>query len=431
MRETRNLWEIAVVDPLAPEAVLDHVPPLADIIVPMANGEPVALVDVLEAEHRRLEGVRIHQMFAIHERPYLHGECGHHLRHVSYFLTAPTRQAYWAGHIDLVPNHFSEVPQLMRDSTRCSLVIAAATMPDAHGYFSLGTNAEYVASMIGRVPFFLEANPRMPRTFGLNQIHVSQVVGWCESARPLVEVPPVVPDERDRRIAAAVVELIPDRATLQIGVGGIPNAILGSLTGHHDLGVHTELLADGIIDLVDRGVITGTHKQLRRHKIVATFALATQRLYDWMDDNGVVEMLPVDYVNDPRTVARERDFVSINATTEVDLLGQCASETMAGRYWSSSGGQADFARGAMYSEGGQAFIVLRSTTSAGRSRIRARLTEGSVVTTLKNTVDHVATEWGVAHLRGRSLADRARALIAIAHPDHREELEREARMVPT
>jgi acyl-CoA hydrolase len=423
------MWEIAAVDPSSPRAVLDHVAPHADVVVPMANGEPVALLDVLEAEHRRLTGVRIHQMHALHERPYLHGACADHLRHVSYFLSAATRPAYWGGHVDLVPNHFSEVPRLLRDTTRCSVVLAAASMPDAHGYFSLGTNAEYVASLIGRVPFFLEANPLMPRTFGLNQIHVSQVLGWCESPRPLVEVPPATPDDRDARIAAGVVEHIPDRATLQVGIGGIPNALLGSLTGHRDLGIHTELLSDGMIDLVDRGVVTGTYKQLRRHKIVATFALGTRRLYDWMHDNGAVEMLPVDYVNDPRTVARERDFVSINATTEVDLMGQCASETMAGRYWSSSGGQADFARGAMYSEGGKAFIVLASTTSKGRSRVRARLTEGSVVTTLKNTVDHVATEWGVAHLRGRSLADRARALIAIAHPDHRDALEREAREI--
>jgi acyl-CoA hydrolase len=415
------------VNPSSPEAVLDHLPPHADVVVPMANGEPVALLDALEAEHRSLTGVRVHQMHVLHERGYLHGRCGGHLRHVSYFLSAATRPAYWEGHVDLVPNHFSEVPRLLRDTTRCSLVLAAASMPDAHGYFSLGTNAEYVAALIGRVPFFLEANPHMPRTFGLNQIHVSQVAGWCEAPRPLVEVLPAAPTERDRRIAAAVVEHIPDRATLQVGIGGIPNALLGSLTEHRDLGVHTELLSDGIIDLVDCGAVTGTYKQLRRHKVVATFALGSQRLYDWMHDNGAVEMLPVDYVNDPRTVARERDFVSINATTEVDLMGQCASETMAGRYWSSSGGQADFARGAMYSEGGKAFIVLASTTSSGRSRIRARLTEGSVVTTLKNTVDHVATEWGVAHLRGRSLADRARALIAIAHPDHRDGLEREAR----
>jgi acyl-CoA hydrolase len=161
--------------------------------------------------------------------------------------------------------------------------------------------------------------------------------------------------------------------------------------------------------------------------VEATFCLGTKRLYDWLHDNGAVELLPVDLVNDPRRIAREEDFISINATTEVDLYGQCASETIAGRYWSSSGGQADFARGAMYSPRGQAFIVLHSTTGSGRSRIRLRLTEGSVVTTLKNTVDHVVTEWGIAKLRGRSLAERARALIAVAHPDHREALEREAR----
>jgi acyl-CoA hydrolase len=172
-------------------------------------------------------------------------------------------------------------------------------MPDARGSFSLGTNAEYVASLIGRVPFFLEANPRMPRTFGFNQIHVSQVVGWCESAQPLIEVPPAQPNERERRIGTTVAERIPDRATLQVGIGGIPDAVLGSLTQHRDLGVHTELLSDGVIDLVDRGVITGTHKQLRPQKVVATVALGTQRLYDWMHDNGAVEMLSVDYVNDP------------------------------------------------------------------------------------------------------------------------------------
>ena len=190
--------------------------------------------------------------------------------------------------------------------------------------------------------------------------------------------------------------------------------MLEGLRDHRDLGVHTELLSDGIMDLVERGVVTGTRKRLRRNKLVATFCLGTQRLYDWLHDNGAVELLPVDYVNDPRRVARERDFISINATTEVDLFGQCASETIAGRYWSSSGGQADFARGAMYSEGGKAFIVLHSTTGKGRSRIRARLTEGSVVTTLKNTVDHVVTEWGsrgcaAAPRRARRRADRDRA----------------------
>ena len=409
-----------------PEDVLAHVAPGTDVILPLANGEPVGLLDVLERENERLSEVRVHQMHALHERPYIHGRFEDRLRHVSYFLSDATREAYWAARCDLVPNHFSEMPRLLEVSTRHPLVLAAASPPDRAGYFSLGTNADYVAALIGKVPFFLEVNERMPRTFGLNQIHASQLLGYSVADRPLVEVPPAQPDDRDRAIAASIVEQIPDGATLQVGIGGIPNAVLEGLGGHRDLGIHTELLADGIVDLVEGGVATGVRKQLRRNKVEATFCLGTQRLYEWLHDNGAVELLPVDLVNDPRRIAREEDFISINATTEVDLYGQCASETIAGRYWSSSGGQADFARGAMYSPRGKAFIVLHSTTGRGRSRIRSRLTEGSVVTTLKNTVDHVVTEWGVAKLRGRSLADRARALISIAHPDHREALEREA-----
>jgi len=286
------------------------VPPGADVILPMANGEPVGLLDALEAHNERLEGVRVHQMHALHERPY------------------------------------------------------------RHGHLSLGTNADYVAALIGQVPFFVETNPRMPRTFGLNQLHVSQLAGFCQAERPLVEVPPVVPDERDEAIAARIVERIPDGATLQVGIGGVPAAVMTFLRDHRDLGIHTELLSDGIMDLVERGVITGTYKQLRPNKVVATFALGTQRLYDWLDLNAAVEMLPVDWVNDPRVIARERNFASINATTEVDLYGQCASETIAGRYWSSSGGQADFARGAMYAEGG------RPSSCCARSRARASAGSG-------------------------------------------------------
>ena len=410
----------------SPHAVLDHVAPGADIVVPLANGEPVALLDALEEHHTRLDGVHIHQMHALHERPYIRGECGDHLRHVSYFLSPATRQAYWDGCVDLVPANFSEMPRMLREHTRCSLVLAAASAPDQHGYFTLGTNADYVSPLIGRVPIFLEVTPHMPRTFGLNQIHESQIVGWTESDHPLVEVPPVAPDERDEAIAEIIAAEVPDGATLQVGIGGIPNALLARLRDHRHLGVNTELISDVLVDLVERGVVTGTRKRLRPNKVVATFCLGTRRLYDWLDDNGSVELLPVDLVNDPRRIAMEADFISINATTEVDLYGQCASETVAGRYWSSSGGQADFARGAMYAERGKAFIVLHSTTSKGRTRIRTRLTEGSVVTTLKNTVDNVVTEHGIARLRGRSMAQRAMALIAIAAPEHREALEREA-----
>jgi acyl-CoA hydrolase len=292
----------------------------------------------------------------------------------------------------------------------------------------LGTNCDYVAPCIGRAPFFLEVNAQMPRTFGRNQVHVSQVTGWVEVDRPLLELERSHPSVVDERIAEYVTERIPDGATIQAGIGSIPNALLAGLRGHRHLGVHTELLSDALVDLVETGVVTGTRKSLFPSKLVTTFAFGTKRLYDFLHENPVVEFLPVDYVNDPRVIAGEDCFVSINATTEVDLIGQSASETVGGRYWSSSGGQSDFARGAMYSPHGRAFVVLRSTAANGEiSRIRGTLTPGSVVTTLKNTVDHVVTEYGVADMRGRSVSQRAKALIAIAHPRFRDELAQQAR----
>ncbi len=410
------------------EAVLDHVEPGADLIMPNANGEPAKLIDVLEENADKLQGVRVHQMHALRERRYINGEFGDRLRYVSYFLAPASRKAYLAGNCDLVANHFSEVPDILRRNTKCSLVVAAASMPNRHGYFSLGTNCDYTASLIGRAPFFLEANAQMPRTFGANQVHISQVVGWSQSDYPLIEAHAPVVTDADRKIAALVAERIPDGATIQAGIGGMPNALLGMLKDHQELGVHTELLSDGVIDLVENGVVTGTRKALRRGKIVSTLALGSQRLYQFLHENPAVDFAGVEWVNDPRVIAREPNFIAINATTEVDFYGQCASETVAGRYFSSSGGQYDFSRGAMYSEGGQGFIVLTATTRDGSmSKIKPVLTPGSVVTTSKNTVDKIVTEFGVAEMRGRTLRQRAEALIGIADPRFRDELTREAK----
>jgi acyl-CoA hydrolase len=420
---------MALPAPSSPEAVVDLVGPGTDLIVPLANGEPVGLLDVVEAAADRLEGVRVHQMHVLHDRPYLDGRHGDRLRHVSYFLSHLTRPHFRKGEVDLVPCHFSEVPLLLGRLPR-PLILAACSPPDRHGYVSLGTNADYVAPFIGKVPFFVEANAAMPRTTGRNTLHLSQVAGWCEADRPLVEVPPAVPDDVDLRIAAQVAERIPDGACLQAGIGSIPNGVLAALRDHRDLGIHTELLSDGVIDLVEQGVVTGVRKTRRPTKVVGTFAVGTRRLYDFLDQNPAVELLPVDWVNDPRIIAQERGFVSINATVEVDLLGQAASETIGGQYWSGSGGQADFARGAMYSPGGQGFIVVPSRTRDGSvSRIVGRLGRGSVVTTLKNTTDKVVTEHGVAELRGRTIRERVQAMIAIADPAFRDGLEDEAREV--
>lgn len=407
---------------------MDHIGADTDVIVPIANGEPTTLLGAIDAAGDSLSGVRVHQMHALHERAMMDGRYGDRLRHVSYFLSHVARPHYAAGTIDLVPNHFSEVYDIMTRRCPDPLVVASVSPPDRHGNFSLGVSADYTASFIGRARFVVEVNEAMPHTFGRNQIHISQIEGWVGADVPLVEVEPVEPQELDRRIGAYVAERIPNGATIQTGIGAIPNAVMESLSGHRDLGVHTELLSDGVIDLIEAGVVTGVAKTHNRMKVIATFALGTQRVYDFCHDNGGIEFWPVRYVNDPSEIALEPNFVSVNASLAVDLLGQCASETIAGQYWSSSGGQADFARGAAASAGGQGFVVLPSTAHGGSiSRIVSRLAPGEVVTTPKNTVDHVVTEYGVAELRAKTVAERARALIAIAHPAFRDSLEAEAR----
>jgi acyl-CoA hydrolase len=419
------------VTPQAPESILDHVTDGTAVIVPLGNGEPTALLDVLEsaAAAEELDGVTVHQMHALHDRPYLNGAYGDRMRHVSYFLSHITRQPFRHGRLDLVPANFSEVYAMMRHRLDDPLVIAAAAPPDDHGYFSLGVSADYVGSFLGRARVFLEVTEAMPRTFGHNNIHVSQLVGWCRTDRPLVEVPPREPSEIDRRIGRQVAERIPDGATIQTGIGAIPNAMMEALSDHRDLGVHTELLSDGVIPLMRSGAINGVRKRLNRTKTVGTFALGTRQLHDFLHENTAVELHTVRYVNDPRIIAGEPKFVSVNATLAVDFLGQCASETMDGVYYSSTGGQNDFARGAMYSDGGQGFVVTHAATSSGRSRIVPQLAPGDVPSTPKNTVDKIVTEYGVAELRGRSIRERTIALIGVAHPDHREQLARRAREI--
>jgi acyl-CoA hydrolase len=410
-----------------PEAVLDHIEPGADLVVGAANAEPVTVIDAIERGAEGLEGVRLHRMLAMRDRRYIDGEVPN-LRHVSWFLSPHDKDAFHGCRCDLIPNSFSDVPGLMRHLPGPKLVLTSVSAPDRHGYFSLGCHAEYVAAMIGEVPFFVEVNRRMPRTFGENQLHVSQVLGWCEADYPLVELPEHETRDADHRIAELVAERIPDGATLQVGIGAIPDHVLGLLGDHRHLGVHSELISDGVVDLVEKGALTGTRKRTHRNKIVTTTALGTRRIYDFVADNPGVEFWPVDYTNDPRNIAREDHFTAVNATIEVDFLGQCASESLGSDYWSSSGGQPDFARGAMLAEHGQAFIVLHSTAKDDSlSRIVPQLHPGAAVTTFKNVVDRVVTEYGVAELRGSSIRERAERLIAIAHPEFRDELERSGR----
>ncbi|MCW1929201.1 acetyl-CoA hydrolase/transferase family protein [Bhargavaea beijingensis] len=407
---------------------LSLIRPGDDLVVPIANGEPFRLLDILEAHAENFNGVRIHQMHALRERRYINGEFDGHLNHISYFLSGATRKAYHNGTIELVPNNFSDVPYLLRRTTKLSMVLAKASPMDEHGYFSLGTNADYVAEFIGNVPFVLEVNENMPRTFGQNQIHISQIKGFIRHDEPLVQTgaPPV--SEKDIAIAEEVAERIEDGDTIQVGIGAIPNAAMSMLKDRRHLGIHTEMLTSSVVDLYNSGAIDGTRKATNRGKIICTFALGDQKLYDFLHDNPGVEFQPVHIVNNPARIALEDHMVSINASTEIDLYGQAASETVAGKYYSLSGGQADFANGVRFSKYGKGFICLHSTAKDDTiSRIKVALTPGSVVTTSKNSVGSIVTEYGVADLYGQPFSERARRLISIAHPKFREELEFEAK----
>lgn len=402
--------------------------PHTDLILPLANGEPHRLLDIVEENNKSLDQVNVHQMLALQERAYINGEMKGHVSHISYFLSGATRKAFREGHVELIPNVFQEVSRLLEKTAKRPMVLATASPMDRHGYFSLGTQADYVADFIGKVPFVLEVNQYMPRTFGGNQIHVSQVAGYIENNRPLTEERIPVVTDKDVKIAQYITEDIKDGDTLQIGIGAIPNAVMKMLKDRRHLGIHTEMLTDGIVDLVEAGVVDGMRKSTHQGKIVTTFAFGSQRLYDFLHDNPSVEFLPVRIVNDPYEIAKEPHIVSINATTEVDLYGQCASETVGGSYYSSTGGQADFARGVRLAKHGKGYVCMHSTAKDDTiSRIKLHLTPGSVVTTSKNDVDNIVTEYGIARLHGKSLSQRAKALIQIAHPSFREELTFEAK----
>lgn len=407
---------------LSPDQVIQLIDKEADIIIPIANGEPVQLLDILEKRADELSGVKIHQMLALRSRSYIQGEV-EQLKHVSYFLSGATRKIYQQAKMELVPNNFHEMPRILNKTTKMSMIMTVASPMDEHGYFTFGTQADYVAEFVGKVPFILEVNDQMPRTYGQNQIHVSQIAGFVEHHAPLSEEKSSAITDIDRLIASSVIADIEDGDTLQIGIGSVPNAVMGMLKDHRHLGIHTEMMPDAIVDLVEAGAVDGTRKFTNPGKIVATFAYGSKKLYDFINNNPVVEFLPVSVVNDPREIAKEKNMVSINATTEVDLFGQCASETVGGKYYSSSGGQVDFARGVRFAENGKGYICMQSTAKQGTlSRIKLELSPGSVVTTGKNDVDNIVTEYGVARLHGVSISERAKRLIQIAHPDFRDEL---------
>jgi acyl-CoA hydrolase len=411
----------------SPSEILSILSNYKDIIVGMANGEPDTILNMIDEHPNVFSEVKIHQMLEMKNRRYFQGDFPA-IRYVSYFMGAHSRKAFSNGKCDLIPNHFHQMPQLLDSICQKPIIVCQASPIDEEGYFSLGTEADYVVHFIGKAPFVIQVNKHVPKTNGTNKIHLSQIEGFIQDDQPLHELPSIPVRDIDQKIAQYVAERIDNGSTLQVGIGGIPNAVVSLLSNHREIGIHTEMLTDGVIDLVQQGVVTGTKKKTHPEKIIATFALGSKKLYDFMDRNEQLKMLSVDEVNDPRNIAQEDNMVAINSTTEVDFYGQCASETVAGKYYSSTGGQVDFGTGVRFAKNGKGFICLYSTAKNDTiSRIKPILTPGSVVTTSKNDVDYVVTEYGIAHMRGKSIFDRTKALIEIAHPKFREELVFEAK----
>ena len=395
------------------------------IIVPTGVGEPPTLLTALSEQRRDFQDVKVAQILAVRKFGYIDPETVQHVRHVALFYGAATRAGGQAGWIDFIPNYFSEIPSLIgRGQMPADVVFSMASPMDAHGYFSLSLGADYTMAAVAKArAVVLEVNPNVPFAYGNCHVHISQVAGLVESSDPVLEVglPKIGPVQE--AIGKYVADLIDDGSTLQIGYGGIPDAVVMQLTYKHDLGIHTEMIGDGILTLLASGAVTNRRKNYLPGKMVATFALGSAKLYQFMDHNPALEIHPVEFTNTPTLAGQNDKLMSINATLQIDLLGQCGSESLGHSPYSGTGGQTDFVRAANLSNGGKSFIVLPSTAKGDTiSRIVPVLSPGTHVSTGKNDVNYVVSEFGVAQLRGKSAKQRAKELIGIAHPNFRAEL---------
>jgi len=355
-----------------------------------------------------------------------------------WFYSGAIRKAHQNGNVSFIPNHLHLAASKRLAYRKPNVFIGTASPMDKHGYISLSLSATYEREMVENADVvIIEINPNMPRTFGDTIIHISEVDYIVETKYDVPQLPIVLSSEKDQIIGRYIAELVEDGSTLQLGIGGIPNAVAAELMSKKDLGIHTEMFTDGMVDLYEAGVVTNKKKTLMPGKMVATFALGTKKLYEFIDDNPAVQILRGKWVNDPYIIGQNHKMVSINTTLEIDLSGQCCSESIGLRQFSGTGGQADTAIGAQNSPGGKSIIALYSTTDIKTpdgvrrtiSKIVPSLTPGAAVSLSRNDVDFVVTEYGVAALRGTSIRERVKRLIEISHPDFKEQLKEQAKQL--
>ncbi len=389
-------------------------------------GTPSVLVDALVGRAPAVRDVEIVHMMTLGSADYTKPEYAGRFRHRGLFLGTNVREAIAEGRADYTPIFLSEIESLFENGELpLDVVLMQVSPPDAHGFVSLGTTVDCTLTATRCAPIVIaEVNERMPRTHGDTFVHVSRISAVVETSHPLVELPAAPLSELHLRVARNVASLIPDGATLQTGIGGIPDAVLECIHDRRDLGIHTEMCSDGVIDLMESGVINGERKTLHRGKVVAGFVLGTRRLFDFIHDNPSFEFRPIRYTTDPFIVARNDRMVAINSAIQVDLTGQVCADSMGTRPYSGFGGQLDFIRGAARSKGGVPIIAMPSTAVHGSvSRIVPVLEPGAGVVTSRADVHYVVTEHGIAYLHGKTLRERAEALIGIADPRFQQELE--------
>jgi 4-hydroxybutyrate CoA-transferase len=396
------------------------------IVFSHACGEPRILPGELVKRSGELREVQIVHMVPMGDGLYCRPEKAASFRHVSLFAGGPTREAIWEDRADYIPCHNSHIPSLLGTALPVDVAMVTVSPPDPAGFCSLGVSVDYTKKGVECARTVIaEVNPNMPRTHGDSFIHVSRIDHLVEVDLPIYELRKKKMTQVEEAIGKHAAELIEDESCLQLGIGGIPDAVLANLGHFRDLGIHSEMVADGVMDLVEKGVITGDRKTLHKGKIIVTFLMGSKKFYEWVHDNPMIEMHTVDYTNNPFLIAQNKKMISINSALEVDLLGQVCADSLGPRQFSGVGGQVDFIRGAKVSEGGKAIIALPSTAKDS-SRVVPVLKEGAAVTTSRNDVDYVVTEFGIAPLFGKTRRERMKALIQIAHPKFQGDLARKA-----
>jgi len=413
---------------LSPERAVEKINSGDRVYIHSAAATPQALVKAMVQRADELRNVEIYHLHTEGDASYTEAKYKDSFHLNALFLAPNARQAVADGRADFIPSFLSEVPIMFRRGRiPLDVVLIQVSPPDKHGFCSLGVSIEAtLAAMEVAHTIIAQVNPQMPRTHGDGQIHISQISSYCVCDEPIMEYAPHALTDIELQIGKHVAGIIEDGATLQMGIGAIPEAVLNYLGNHKDLGVHTEMFSDGILPLVEKGIITGKHKVTHPGFIVTGFLLGTKKLYDFVDDNPMVRVKDIEYVNDSSVIKKNPKVTSINSAIEIDLTGQVCADSIGTRIYSGVGGQMDFIRGASLSEGGKPIIAMATRTKKGASKIVPFLKQGAGVVTTRAHVHYIATEYGIVDLYAQTLRERAKRLIDISHPDDQEALERAA-----